>query len=271
MKLDTKYPVLLVHGVWIRDDWKHFASWGRLYKRLEAGDCRVFCGGQPANGSVEANAACLKARIEEVLRETGAEKVNVIAHSKGGLDTRYAISHLGMGEKIATLSTMSTPHRGSRSVDVLTGLPDFLVKGFCRLVDGVFYLLGERGTRFYDCVCLFRTKDAARFNEENPDDGRVHYRGYAFVMKHWYSDILLSVPYLFVRLFDGPSDGLLSPWSTEWGDFQGVFTGTGFRGVSHFDEVDFRRLLFTKKQGDGVSDMVDFYVGVVEELKKAGY
>ena len=39
--------------------------------------------------------------LEQVLAETGCEKVNIIAHSKGGLDARYLISSLGMFSGVA--------------------------------------------------------------------------------------------------------------------------------------------------------------------------
>lgn len=40
--------------------------------------------------------------------ETGCEKVNIIAHSKGGLDSRYAISRLGMDQYTASLTTINS-------------------------------------------------------------------------------------------------------------------------------------------------------------------
>ena len=54
----------------------------------------------------------IKKKILEVIEKTGCEKVNIIAHSKGGLDSRYAISILGMDKYTASLTTISTPHRG---------------------------------------------------------------------------------------------------------------------------------------------------------------
>ena len=54
----------------------------------------------------------LAARIRQLVEETGCEKVNIIAHSKGGLDSRAAIAHCGMAPYVATLTTINTPHRG---------------------------------------------------------------------------------------------------------------------------------------------------------------
>lgn len=71
--------------------------WGRIPKALEQRGAAVFFGGQDGGGSVEGNAAQLKERMEAILTETGCSKVNIIAHSKGGLEARSLISTLGMG------------------------------------------------------------------------------------------------------------------------------------------------------------------------------
>ena len=45
--------------------------------------------------------------------------MNIIAHSKGGLEARYLISNMGYGRYIASLSMLSTPNRGSRVAELL--------------------------------------------------------------------------------------------------------------------------------------------------------
>ncbi len=40
-------------------------------------------------------------------------RVHLIAHSMGGLDARYCISRMGLADKVATLTTLGTPHRGT--------------------------------------------------------------------------------------------------------------------------------------------------------------
>ena len=100
MNNSLRYPVLLVHGMGFRDD-QPIGYWGRIPRVLEAAGATIFYGNQDSNASIENSGAHLARRIEEILAETGAEKVNVIAHSKGGLDARYAISTLGMGDRVA--------------------------------------------------------------------------------------------------------------------------------------------------------------------------
>lgn len=82
-----KYPVMLVHGMGFRDR-KFFCYWGRIPQTLETQGTQVYFGRQDSNGALEDNAKHLAGRIDEILAETGAEKVNIIAHSKGGLECR---------------------------------------------------------------------------------------------------------------------------------------------------------------------------------------
>jgi len=90
-------------------------------------------------------------------------------------------------------------------------------------------------------------------------------------MKNIFSDILLWFPSLIVYMFDGPNDGLLSSRSTKWSNFKGIVQSNSRRGISHLDEVDFRRKRFTKKRGDNISDITDLYVNIAKGLENMGY
>jgi triacylglycerol lipase len=61
--------------------------------------------------------ADLRDEVNKLLALKGAEKVNIIAHSMGGLDARYMIANLGMADKVATLTTIGTPHNGTYFAD----------------------------------------------------------------------------------------------------------------------------------------------------------
>ncbi|MCX6717676.1 MAG: hypothetical protein NTU76_03315 [Candidatus Taylorbacteria bacterium] len=56
----------------------------------------------------------LKDKIDKVLLQTGAEKVDIIAHSMGGLLSKYYIEHYGQG-KIDKFIDIATPHLGAPS------------------------------------------------------------------------------------------------------------------------------------------------------------
>ena len=267
---NLKYPVLLVHGMGFRDGGR-LCYWGRIPAKMEENGCRVYYGGQDSNGTIEANGEFLAEKIKRIVEETGTPKLNVIAHSKGGLDMRYAVSTLGMSRYVASLTTISTPHNGSRTVDQLLKLPDFMVRAAAGCSYIWLRLCGDRHPNAYEVFRSFTTKAAEEFNRRNPDAPEVYYQSYAFVMKHVWSDLFLFVPGFVVKCVEGANDGLLTPRAAEWTNFRGIITGNSGRGISHCDEVDMRRRKFTRKQGDGISDIVDFYVGVVRELREKGF
>lgn len=101
-KIQTKYPFLLVHGFGFRDHEK-YNYWGRIPRWLEQRGVRIYYGYQDANATIEENARRLAEEIHRLVKETGMEKWNVIAHSKGGLDMRYAISQLDIAPRIISL------------------------------------------------------------------------------------------------------------------------------------------------------------------------
>lgn len=267
---NLKYPVLLVHGMGFRDHTK-LNYWGRIPGELEKAGCKIFYGYQDSNARIETNAQIIAKRIDEVLEETGADKVNIIAHSKGGLDTRYAISTLKAGSKVASLTTINTPHNGSKTIDILMKFPQPLIKfvGFC--TDNWFRLLGDKQPESYKVFHSFTTREAETFNVNNPDDEGVYYQSYAFVMKNPFSDIFMWLPNMVVGIIEGENDGLLTPDAVKWTKFQGVHYGVGNRGISHCDQVDMRRRRFSKKTGDGVSDIVEVYKNIACDLCKRGY
>ena len=156
----TKYPILMLHGVGFRDlKWPLY--WGRIPAALSAMGAELFYGQQDCWARVEENAKTVKARIRQILDETGAEKVNIIAHSKGGLEARMAASSLGMGPAIASITTIGTPHRGSKTVDRLLKAPDSLFNVASFAVNNWIGLIGDTKPDFY-AVCRDFSTDYTR-------------------------------------------------------------------------------------------------------------
>lgn len=269
----TKYPILLVHGMGFRD--KGIISyWGRIPGTLRKYGAEVYFGGQDGNGSIESNSEILKRSLKKVLAESGAEKVNIIAHSKGGLEARLLISSMGMARYVASLTTLSTPHNGSQTMDKLMKLPKILLKIGSKVFDFFEGAGGDRNPETYRCLEELTTSYMKNFNRENPDIDGVLYRSCAFRMKNAFSDIIMTIPYCTVNLLNDKGDGMLVPEEVKWSGFMGVFTGTGRRGISHCDEVDLRRRPFSKKAPTNeheISDIAEFYARLVSELREKGF
>lgn len=267
LRCATRYPILLVHGTGFRD-WKHICYWGRIPEVLRREGAAVYFGGQDGWAAVEDNAKALARRVDEVLAETGCEKFHLIAHSKGGLDARYLASSLGYGEKLASLTTVSTPHHGSRTMDALYRLPKWLFRAGAFFVNAAYRIAGDKKPDFYTVCRQFTTPWAEAFNRNNPDAAGVFYRSYAGAMAGWRSDIFMWWENLVIGLVEGENDGLVTVESARWTNFGGVWRGVGNRGLSHMDEVDFRRRAL-KRRGE-VADPAGRYVELVSELRERG-
>ncbi|MFZ5756610.1 MAG: esterase/lipase family protein [Pseudomonadota bacterium] len=63
----------------------------------------------------------LARHIDSALAATGAQKVHIVAHSMGGLLTRYVIRHHGMADRIDKVITLGSPHMGSKLAGMLPG------------------------------------------------------------------------------------------------------------------------------------------------------
>jgi triacylglycerol lipase len=70
----------------------------------------------PLNSS-EVRGEQLLARIEEILRESCAEKVNLIGHSQGSLTARYAAAK--RPDLVASVTSVAGPNHGSELADYL--------------------------------------------------------------------------------------------------------------------------------------------------------
>ena len=71
--------------------------------------------------SIEEQAHNLSKKIEAILTATKAEKVNIVAHSQGGLISRYYLQFLKGDEKVDKLITIGTPHYGTMIANLGVG------------------------------------------------------------------------------------------------------------------------------------------------------
>ncbi|MEI6602603.1 MAG: alpha/beta fold hydrolase [Clostridia bacterium] len=258
----TKYPIVMVHGTGFRHR-KIFNYWGRIPKALEAHGATVYYAESDAFGSIENNAELIRASIFKMCGDF--EKVNLIAHSKGGLDCRYMISKLGMADRVASLTTIATPHLGSKTLAFFWRFPKFLLRFVGFFINAYFHMLGDKKADFYTFVKEISSDGCAAFNKEVLDQPDIYYQSYATKMKNSSSDMILFIPYLVLKKFEGDNDGIVGVESAAWGEFQGIVTGKKNRGVSHADSVDLRRM-----DTPGF-DIRQIYIEMVERLVLKGF
>ena len=271
-KCSTRYPIVFVHGAGFTDKTFGINYWGRIPSELADHGAKIYYGDTDGWGSIESNAAQLKETIEKVLAQTGSRKVNLIAHSKGGLEARYMISSLGMVSKVASLTMICTPNHGSETMSSLMEYPDILFRGAALFVDGFRRLSGDESPDFYNGIQGLTAEYMKNFNKKNKDKSGVYYQSYAAALAAPASDLILCWPAYLIKSIEGQNDGLVTVESAKWTNFRGVLRGAGYRGVSHADVADLRRTdLEIDPSLNGATTIRGFYVNMVTELKSKGY
>ncbi|WP_025112509.1 triacylglycerol lipase [Pseudomonas sp. H1h] len=113
----TRYPILLVHGLFGFDRIGHFELFHDVKQALREAGGQVFVPQLSATHDNEVRGQQLIWQIERVLQGTGAGKVNLIGHSQGALACRYAAAL--MPENVASVTSVSGPNHGSELADAL--------------------------------------------------------------------------------------------------------------------------------------------------------
>ncbi|MBQ1284025.1 MAG: triacylglycerol lipase [Clostridia bacterium] len=262
----TKYPIILIHGVFFRDA-KLLNYWGRIPAELERNGATVYYGEHQSALAVADSAAELKERILHIINETGCQKVNIIAHSKGGLDSRYAIHYLGLGPYVASLTTINSPHRGCLFADyLLEKIPPSVQAKLAKTYNTALKKLGDKNPDFTAAVNDLTS--AACFPRDRamtvPKD--IFCQSVGSVMRSaGHGQFPLNMAYPIAKMFDGPNDSVVGEKSFYFGNKYTLLTTTGKRGISHADVTD----LFRDNIKD--FDVREFYVSLVSDLKERGY
>ena len=202
-----------------------------------------------------------------MFNKTGCEKVNIIAHSKGGLDSRYAVSCLGMDKYVASLTTINTPHRGCEFADwLLDKAPESLRNTVADKYNTAFKLLGDTSPDFLGAVSDLTASSCRKLNEIMPDSDNVYYQSVGSKINNAVASVFpLNFSHMLASYFDGPNDGLVAVSSAKWGSNFTYLESKSPDGVSHADVIDLMR------HDKPDLDIREFYVQLVAGLKVRGF
>ncbi len=271
-------PIILAHG--FGGSRATLSTFFKVKEALQAdGHFVVVTEVQPFAG-IDARARTLAPQVDQALadfcaaRQPGVAtcvantRCNIVAHSMGGLDARYLISTLGYGAKVASLTTLSTPHSGSILSDTAIGLlgGDKSVSEAALNALAMAFGVAVTSKDLANDADLragaeaLTAANAAVFNAANPDDPRVFYASWAGVSRAvggprtaaeqrdirvvcsdlYQGNIAIAdtiVPQLLpgaaiIHARDGsPQDGLVTVPSAKHGTFLGCIS------ADHFQEV----------------------------------
>ena len=259
--MSTKYPIILAHGIALKD-YKLFKAFGRIEKVLKESGYLVYTSTADGFGSIENNAEQLKMQVQTILEIHGVEKVNIIAHSKGGLDTRYMIDHLGMGDKVASVTFLCTPHKGSQIATKLYALPKWIRNPWAKILDFWYRLFGDKNPDSLTvCKQLLASSDDL-LGGYSAVDG-IFMQSFSTVLEKSRDDFVMGIPLKFSRYYEkGDSDGMVSVESSKFAEYKGNCTNYS---LSHSEIVDF---MANKKEKEAV---YAFYRQICQDLADRGY
>ena len=259
--IPLQYPVVLVHGVIAHDRTNSDKFWGRIPETLTDRGVQVFRGNTDAWGDYESNASILKEVIDNILAETKKEKVNIIAHSKGGIDARYLIWKHDFAKKTASLTTICTPHHGSEIADLIYRQKIIHTKLSRKALMVYGKLYGDKNPNLYNVSCQLTTQKMKEFNEKILMDNRVFYQNFYTAMNNAFDDLMFFYTYLYIKKISGKNDGIVSECSAKWGNNSAKIEG----GISHAEILDCK-----KKKISGIY-IPGIYIEIVKELCKKGF
>lgn len=256
------YPIVLCHGL---DGFENIGPIDYFYgvkAMLTKAGYDVHTPVVDPYNTSDVRGAQLQQQVEKILESTGARKAILICHSQGGLDCRYVANK--MGDKIASVTTISSPHRGTPIADMAMGkIPGPMQKALEAILNALGLTIqaidGTTSTSMNarGAIELMTSEGTADFSRRFPDDPRVRYFSIAgrsngargdyscstpteapFVGRwnQWLDPInpLLSLPGAILNNDVSPppaNDGLVPVGSAKWGTFLGCIP------ADHLDEM----------------------------------
>lgn len=213
---------------------------------------------------IETRAARWVRIILKLIKQHDIEKLNVVAHSMGGLDIRYALSHLNAAPRVASFTSICTPHRGTSLAELALNTP-------AGIRDKIGEFLDWMGERVYpttksDAVAsvgqLTRQYVTQTFNPEVPDIPGIPYYSYsAAVGKGTEQSIKVISRYQNNHIYqqEGLNDGMVPVASARWGEH--IKTGN----ISHLEQMNLR------VKDDRKPLFEAFWLDVLKMLKEKGH
>ena len=271
----TRYPIVFLHGMAGTDSYLGVLDyWFGVEAALAE---TAFLGVTPsvdALSGIDARAAQWQAVLAELAAAGVGRRFNLVGHSQGGLDGRLLAHAYDDERRVASLTTISAPHRGTPLADLADGVLDrtpFDAWLIDQALDALAGLVGLSGPALSDQLHDMSRPSMATFNADVPDRADVSYWSWAGVTCRGLDwgcrserdgevvDPIFSATFRLVWWIEGDNDGVVGLESAKWGTFLGELP------ADHMDEVG--------QIADLVNPAFDaaaFYVDEAHRLSAAG-
>ena len=143
----TRHPVVLMHGFGALANLMQDGVLHAEAMHLRTRGVAAYAPHVNPYDTIATRARAWAERIERVLDETGAERVNLVAFSSAGLEARWLAAR-GWAPRIASIVTVSSPHRGTALADLVLGRAELpvgepLARVVRRVAVGVMEFMGR--------------------------------------------------------------------------------------------------------------------------------
>lgn len=259
--LDGKCYVL-VHGILGFDDTNGLANglvkyWGGLDGYLRSQGAKVSTPGSSAANSLDVRASQTISYLEGTSSKpgwriaNGCSKVHLIGHSQGGLVSRYMVKHLGYAGKVASITSVNTPHRGAPVADMVFAVVPKWLQPFIGAVCNTFARLFYRDARSQDSIAMGKSltvATCATFNNNTPNVSTVKY--YSFGSNMTWADLIqhpimgMTYPATWAGGLaysqGSANDGIVPLSSQKWGTWKGGPSTYWYAtGIDHLQATNF--------------------------------
>lgn len=234
-----KHPVLLCHGYGAIASLVKPSPLHDVAMLMRTHNVLAFAPNIVPYAKIETRAESWVEVIETLVESTPCKKVNIIAHSMGGLDMRYALAHLDIDDKVASFTTVSTPHRGTSLAELTLKTPDAIKDKLADFLDWMGNRIFPEGKS--DSVGsaeqLTRNHVQENFNPNTPDVKNLPYYSFSSAVGKGTSEPITVInrfqnTHIFEK--EGINDGMVSVESSKWGEH--IRTSN----LSHLEQMNLR-------------------------------
>lgn len=262
--IQTRHPLVLMHGFGALAAVRRGGQLHGTALALRQHGVLAYAPNVAPYNPVAVRAAQWEVHLNRILDETKADRLNLVAHSMGGLDARYLIRERGLHDRIATLTTISTPHHGTPLCAFLAARPERLRGWIERLLNG----LGAASMAEVEADArqalaeMLPAYTCETFNPSVPDHPSVRY--YSFAGRAGKGTDVTINPFLLlpnriVYRAEGENDGYVSVESARWGTFLGTI------------DADHTLQIGLRVPPAPAFDTAGFYAGIARRLADEGF
>ena len=251
---NTKYPIVLVHGVAGFNSIFGIDYFYGVRNALEAKGAKVYAPNITAWEDAYVRGEQLVEALEDLRASTGAQKFNLIGHSLGGPTIRYAAGV--RPDLVASVSTVNAVNFGSDVADVAFGIVP-VDGGAAQFIDTALSLMGnitdalsgnpEYANNALDAALFMTTARSNEFNASFPDgkptsrcgEGSAKVNGVRYYSwggdASWTNALDVADAFLLFtgQVINGKNDGLVERCDQHWGDV----IGTTYN-MNHVDAIN---------------------------------